>query len=413
MDQAEQDDRRPHDLVVWGATGYTGRLVALATARSIGDRPWAVGGRSRERLERLRAEIADLGGRVPEVVVASIDDADSMHAMTGGARVVLTTVGPYDLHGEPLIEAAIATGTHVADITGEVPWVRRMRTRHETAARAAGIRIVSMCGYDSVPSELGVGLLQQAAVESHGRPARLVETGVGPIRGGFSGGTAASAMNMAEQLGEPEIRDGLAGPWSLCVAPPDSPVSLAADTVLVRRATVLHEWTAPFIMSGVNTAVVHRTHELLGRPWGDAFEYRERSTTGAGFRGWLRACLLTLASGAVAAMIVVPPIRWLARRWVLPKPGQGPSETQLRDGFVRHRTVAEDPPVAVTFEVDMDPGYAATARMLLACGMALLEEDVDEAVEDAFCTPGAIFGPRLRPRLESMGFRISISTDEA
>ena len=161
MNEERQSDRRPHELVVWGATGYTGRLVASAIADLAGDRPWAIAGRSRKRLEEVRAGIDAAAGSVPEIVVADLEDPASLRRMTAAARVVLTTVGPYDLMGEPLVEACVATGTHVADITGEVPWVRRMRSRFEDEARTAGVRVVSMCGYDSVPSELGVRLLQQ------------------------------------------------------------------------------------------------------------------------------------------------------------------------------------------------------------------------------------------------------------
>ena len=146
MNTTPTEPPRMHDLVVWGATGYTGRLVALAAAKELSGRSWAIAGRSRERLEAIRVEIIATGGHPPEIVVADLKNATSMRAMTGTARVVLTTVGPYDHFGEPLIEACIATGTHVADITGEVPWVRRMRSKYEGAASEDGVRIISMCG---------------------------------------------------------------------------------------------------------------------------------------------------------------------------------------------------------------------------------------------------------------------------
>ena len=395
--------------MIWGATGYTGRLVALAAAEQVGDRTWAIAGRSRDRLEALRDEIETTGGDPPEIVVADLEDAASMRAMTGSTRVVLTTVGPYDLHGEPLIEACIATGTHVADITGEVPWVRRMRARYETAARKAGVRIVSMCGYDSIPSELGVRLLQAAAIETHGRSAREIEMAVGPIRGGVSGGTIASASNMIARAGEPEIRNGPRGAGGLCVEPTE-PSIRSGEQWGIRRSAPLGIWTAPFFMAGINVAVVHRTHELLGRPWGDDFRYRECAAGDRGLSGFLKASLLTAGTIGMVVALVIPPLRWIARRWFLPAPGEGPDPARLRDGFVRHRTVSVDPPATVEIEVDMDPGYAATARMLLACGMSLLDDDLDPSIDDAFCTPGALFGPRLVPRLEAMGFRIRTRT---
>ena len=164
-------------------------------------------------------------------------------------------------------------------------------------------------------------------------------------------------------------------------------------------------------MAGVNVAVVHRTHELLGRPWGDDFRYRECAAGGRGPTGFLRAATLAVGTAGMAVVLFVSPLRWIARRWLLPRPGQGPDESKLRDGLVRHRTVSKDPAVSVEFAVDMDPGYAATARMLLSCGLSLLDDDVEESILDAFCTPGALFGTRLVPRLEAMGFQLRVRAD--
>jgi short subunit dehydrogenase-like uncharacterized protein len=411
MQATAADSARSFDLVIWGATGYTGRLVAIEAANHLAGRRWAIAGRSRERLENVRAEIASAGRPAPDIVVATLEDAASMRAMTGSTRVVLTTAGPYDLVGEPLVAACIATGTHLADITGEVPWVRRMRATYENAARAAGVRIVSMCGYDSIPSELGVRLLQDVAIREHGRPATEVEMAVGPIRGGISGGTIASALNMLAKAGDPEVRAGLRGAGALCVTPPRNVDRLSGEQWGVRRSRGLREWTGPFFMAGVNVAVVHRTHELLGRPWGEGFRYRESAAGGRGLGGLLHALVLAAGTLAMAMVLVVPPLRWIARRWFLPSPGEGPDAARLRDGFVRHRTVSVDPPVLVEVEVDVDPGYAATARMLLASGMALVDDDIESSIPDAFCTPGAIFGLRLIPRLKAMGFRFEPRDD--
>ena len=407
-----KDPPRAYDLVVWGATGYTGRLVALAASEHLVGHRWAIAGRSRERLEAIQDEIVEAGGHSPEIVIATLDDPASMQAMTGSSRVVLSTVGPYDLVGETLIEACIATSTHVCDITGEVPWVRRMRSRHESAAREAGIRVVSMCGYDSIPSELGVRLAQEAAAKHHGRPAREVEMAVGPIRGGVSGGTIASALNMIAKAKDPEVRRGLRGPAALCVATPPECEIATGEQWGIRRSPLLGIWTAPFFMAGVNVAVVHRTHELLGRPWGDDFRYRECAAGGRGPLGLLRATGLTLFTIGLVIVLLVPPLRWIARRWLLPSPGEGPDDSKLDAGFMRHRTASVDPPVMVDISVDMDPGYAATARMLLACGRSLIEEDTDPAILDAFCTPGALFGSRLVPRLEAMGFGFHVQEHE-
>ena len=398
--------------MIWGATGYTGRLVALAAAGHLGNHPWAIAGRSRDRLGSIRSEIVAQGRKAPEILIADLDDATSMQAMTGSTSVVLTTVGPYDHFGEPLVEACIATRTHVCDITGEVPWVRRMRDRYESAARESGVRIVSMCGYDSVPSDLGVRLLQNAAIDRYDHASREIEMAVGPIRGGVSGGTIASALNMIAKAKDPEFRRGLRGPAALCDATPPECEIATGEQWGVRRSPLLGIWTAPFLMASVNVAVVHRTHELLGRPWGDDFRYRECAAGGSGLLGTLRALGLTLFTFGLVSVLLVPPLRWIAHRWIIPTPGQGPDDSQLDAGFMRHRTASIDPPVSVDISVDMDPGYAATALMLLACGQSLVEEDVDPAIPDAFCTPGALFGSRLVPRLEALGFEIHVQEPE-
>ena len=184
----------------------------------------------------------------------------------------------------------------------------------------------------------------------------------------------------------------------------------------IRRSRVLDAWTAPFIMAGVNVSVVHRTNELLGRPWGERFHYREASLGGRGVGGFLRALAITLGTAGFALVFVPRPTRAIARRWFLPAAGEGPDEVRRAQGFFHHRTASLDPPVSVTIKSDLDPGYVATARMLVACGMELIDRDpaepAGESVPDAFCTPGALFGTSLVPRLEAVGFQVRVEAGD-
>ena len=396
---------RTYDLVVWGATGYTGRLVAEELLGLDGAVRWAIAGRNAARLEACRESLG--GPHAPDILVAALEDPDSLRAMTARCRMVLTTVGPYAKYGEPLVEACIATGTDVCDITGEVDWVRRMRRRHGDAARAAGVRIVSMCGYDSVPSELGVHLVQARAAAETGRTAGRISMAVGPIRGGVSGGTIASAAHHVSTR-DPEPGPSRPATLSLCE---QGDVEAGRIQFGMRYDRILGAWTAPFVMASVNVAVVHRSHELLGRPWGTRFHYGEAALGGPGPMGFCRALLTTMATWAFAVAFLLPPTRFLLRRWWLPAPGEGPSDDSRAAGFFHHRVAAADPPVALSMSADIDPGYEATAAMLVACGLAILEGDVVDDAAIGFRTPVSVIGVGLADRLAARGFRFEWSTD--
>ena len=394
---------RTYDFVVWGATGYTGELVARELARTAEGLRWAIAGRNRGRLDRCREGLD--GSCPPDVLVATLDDPDSLRAMTADCRVVLTTVGPYARYGEPLVDACIATATHLCDITGEVDWVRSMRRKYDAAARDAGVRIVSMCGYDSVPSELGVHLVQARVMERDGRPAGRVSMAVGPIRGGVSGGTIASAAHHVSTRNPDPDRPRSAA-LALCER---DDADAGRIQFGLRYDRILRAWTAPFVMASVNVAVVHRSHELLGRPWGRSFRYGESALGGSGIGGLFRAILTTLATWVFAVAFFLPPTRHLLRRWWLPAPGEGPSEARRAEGFFHHRVAASDTSIELSMSAQMDPGYEATAVMLVACGRGILEDDVIDGATTGFCTPVAVLGAGLADRLQARGFTFAWS----
>ena len=396
-----RDDARELDLVAWGGTGYTGRLLAAALAEAAppGLR-WALGGRDAERLERLR----DALGLDVALEVGDARDPQAMARLAARTRVVASTAGPYARHGSDLVAACAAAGTHYADLTGEVVWMRRMIDAHNDAATASGAKVVHACGFESVPSDLGLWWLQRVAVERHGRPCGSVVHGFGPMAGGVSGGTVASGMDLAgEALADPAVRRLLADPDALAPG--------AARSAAVRRGAWprwerdLGGWTAPFFMARVNGAVLRRTRALLGEPWGTDFRYHECWRA----RGWAEAAAVGLGSTLGPALLSVGPLRRWVGRW-LPRPGEGPSAEARARGYFRTTLVGRvdgvDAPVVVHIACDLDPGYGATALMLREAALSLASDDL--ARGGGVLTPAAAFGDRLVARLRRAGIRFDV-----
>lgn len=453
---------RPLDLVVFGATSFVGRLLceellrlhgagsagsaggvgvgvgvgadagagastsaSASTGTRIGALRWGLAGRSRARLEALRASLGEraAGAAAPgpgarssvaqrdaaslPLLLADADDADALAALCRQARTVVSTVGPYALHGEPLVAACAASGTDYADLTGEVQWIRHMIERHEPAARASGARLVHCCGFDSIPSDLGVLHLQREAQRRFGQPCARISMRVRALRGGISGGTVASLLNVVrEAAADPALRRILVDPYALW--PPEALDVAAARPPQPRTRGARFDaesgcWTAPFVMSAVNVPVVLRSHALLGQPWGGCFTYDEAVATGRGLAGWLRATALASGLAAFTAAAALAPTRVLLERFVLPAPGTGPDAESRRRGLFDLRfmgTTADGQHLATRVSGDRDPGYGATARML-AQAATCLAEPVDDAVRrGGSWTPASLFGEVLIERLQ-------------
>lgn len=374
------------DIVVYGATGYTGRLVAEHFVREYGgkaDAPkWAMAGRSRGKLEEVRREIgAPLD---TPLVVADADDAESLEAMCRRTRVVLTTVGPYQLYGDALVAACVKTGADYADLCGEPGWMREQIDRHHDAAKASGARVCFSSGFDSIPFDLGVLMLQKAAVARFGGPAPRVRGRVRAMQGTFSGGTAASlTATMKAVAKNPRLIQILQSPFGLTpgFAGPDQPSGLVPH-----YEDDLGKWAAPFIMATINVKNVHRTNFLSGFPYGEDFRYDEMMLTSPGEAG--RA-----AAHAVAEMLKNP---FGAKP---PKPGEGPSKAERESGFYDVLFVGDMPggeTIRYGVKGRYDPGYGSTSRMLGETGMALLACDAPGGIG----TPGSFLGEALVRRLE-------------
>jgi short subunit dehydrogenase-like uncharacterized protein len=397
---------REFDVVLMGATGFTGRLVAEHLLRrhgADGDLRWALAGRSRERLEQIRNGLGESAADLP-LIVADSHDRDSLDAMVKRTRVVCTTVGPYALHGSDLVAACAASGTDYCDLSGEVPWMRRMLDEHAEAAQQSGARIVHCCGFDSIPSDMGVWFLQKQARERFGGPLERVRMRVKAAKGGLSGGTYASMLNIVEQARrDKEIASILKNPYALC--PPDArkgerqPYVSSAD-----YDEVFEVWTAPFIMAAINTRVVLKANALSEFAYGRDFRYDEAVMTGRGFSGRMKAVSVSLAMGAFAVGAALGPTRALLKKIVLPKPGEGPSPEQREAGFFKividGRNEGDDRSLRVSVSGDRDPGYGSTSKMIGETAVALARDLGPDDCPGGIWTPSTALGERLLDRLQ-------------
>jgi short subunit dehydrogenase-like uncharacterized protein len=404
---------RTHDLVLFGATGFTGRLVAEELAKrdlALGLR-WAIAGRDRDRLERIRTAI---GRPDLPILIGDVRDEASLEAIARDARVVCSTVGPYTKYGDPVVAACVRAGTDYCDLTGEVQWVRRMIDAHHAEATRTGARIVHACGFDSIPSDLGVHLLQTHAKATHGAFCSTIVLGLAKARGGLSGGTAASAIEVFEEASrDRSVRRLLVDPYGLDPDPglggrgrggPDR------DRTTVAWDPLLEAWTAPFVMALMNTRVVRRTHALLGRPYGRDFRYREVVQTRRGLRGLAVATVATAALGGITAAASFGPTRALLARAILPKPGEGPSAEKRERGCFVFRAVgegigADGRPFRVEGRIEgkQDPGYGETAKMLSAAAICLAIDGPSLRSPGGIHTPVSAMGDALLRRVREVG----------
>jgi short subunit dehydrogenase-like uncharacterized protein len=394
---------RELDLVLYGATGFVGKLTAEYLARSAPEGARiGLGGRSREKLERVRD---GLGARAAEwpLVVADSGDATALHELASRTSAVATTVGPYRKYGLKLVDACATAGTHYADLTGEVLFMRDTIRMFDSVARESGARIVHNCGFDSIPFDLGVFLLHEAAGE-------LLDTTtvVTRLRGGFSGGTLDSMKGMIDEVrSDRSLMKVLGDPYSLS---PDRSAEPDLGDERDRSGIELMEeyggWMAPFVMARINTRVVRRSNALLGHAYGRRFRYREVMRTGPGVVGRAKALGVAGGLGAMAGGLALPPTRFVMDR-VLPSPGEGPSDDMVRNGFFEieiHATAAESGEKWVAkVAAKGDPGYGATSVMLGEAGLCLALDGEKLPGQGGVLTPATGCGEALVERLRAAG----------
>jgi short subunit dehydrogenase-like uncharacterized protein len=394
------------DLVVFGASSFVGRILCrylFERHGTAGELRWAAAARSQAKLEALRCDLGPKASRL-SLIVADAADESALRAMCARVRVVISTVGPYAIHGEPLVKECAQSGTDYCDLTGEVQWIRRMIERYEPAARASGARILHCCGFDSIPSDLGVFFLQQEAIRRFGQPCIRVKMRVKAMRGGVSGGTVASMVNVVrEAAANPTLRKELANPYSLC-GPESSKGVPQPDVKAASWDVDFGAWCAPFVMAAINTRVVHRSNALQAQAYGADFRYDEAVLTGRGAKGRLSALGIAAGLGGFMLGAVLAPTRLLLMRFVLPAPGEGPSPEAQRTGFFELHffgTTADGRSLRTKVVGDRDPGYGSTARMFGEAGGCLARDVPKAALLGGFWTPATAFGERLLERLQA------------
>ena len=398
--------RRDFDIVLWGATGATGRRAAHHLARRCGARRLrlAIGGRNKDKLESLRQDLPDAGHPIA-ILVGDSHDLAFMAELTARTHVVASTAGPFALYGSELVAACAANGTHYCDLAAEPQWMRAMIDAHQQKAREMGARIVHSCGHDSIPSDLGVQFLQDAALARHGKPCRRVTTRVTRMKGGFSGGTAASFANaMRLRETDPDFDRISRDPYALCPegerTGPDGP-----DRMMPLEVTWdahLQAWTKPYFMGPMNSKVVRRSNAIMGYPYGRDFSYQETGLTRGGIGGWWAAMLSTLIGRLFLFAMAAPTTRrWLQRR-VLPKSGEGPDKEVRESGSYELALVGELPDGAVLKARIIgqgDPGVRSTTLMLTEAALCLAEDADRIPVGGGFWTPASAMGKLLRDRI--------------
>ncbi len=386
------------DVVIWGATGFTGRLVAdyLVPKAKV-----AIAGRNANKLEEVQRAFSEK----PEMIIADSFDKEALRNMVKQAKVVCSTVGPYARYGTPLVEVCAEEGAAYCDLTGEPHWIKRNIDALQDRAASSGARIVHCCGFDSIPSDLGCWMLHQHLQQKHQRSLAKARLVVKRIKGGFSGGTVASMMALVEDAKkDPAIRKAVGDPYSLLpkggTRGPDG-----SDQRGPRYDDALGVWTGPFVMATINTRVVRRSNALMDYAYGAQFGYGESMATGPGPKGRLRAMGIAAGFGGFAAAATIPPAKRLLERYVLPAPGEGPNEGQRTRGMFAIELIgqSDDPNLGVRGQVgdSLDPGYGSTAKMLGESALELAQGTSNGRA--GILTPASAMGDALIARLRAAG----------
>ena len=396
---------RTHDLVLHGATGFVGVLTAKHLRDHGGDARIALSGRSKDKLEALRAKLAVDW----PVLVTDAASAQDVERLAESTTAVATTVGPYAKYGHPLVQACARAGTHYADLTGEVPFVRDSAAENHKVAVDSGARIVHATGFDSVPSDLGVWLLhEQVAADGAGTLGDTVLV-VRSLKGGISGGTVDSMRTIVDAVkADRSLRSVMADPYALSPDRAAEPDGDERDVMTPTRDPLLGQWVAPFVMASYNTRIVRRSNALLGHAYGPGFRYREVMSVGTTPLAPVLAGGVTAGLGLLTAGMALPGTRQLLDR-VLPKPGEGPSEKTRETGHFRcevHTVTSTGAHYVATVAAQGDPGYAATAVMFGESGLSLAVDTLPDG--GGVLTPAVAMGSALVDRLRARGFELTV-----
>ncbi|MFK7865415.1 MAG: trans-acting enoyl reductase family protein [Pseudohongiellaceae bacterium] len=405
------------DLIIFGATSFVGQIVCeylLEECKESG-LTWAMAARSEAKLEELREQLGEDVRDIP-YLIANSSDSQSLLALCAKASVIVSTVGPYALYGELLVKACAQTGTDYCDLTGEAPWIKAMLERYESEAKASGARIVNSCGFDSIPSDLGVMFLQAQSQEQFGEMCSSIKMRVKHMKGGASGGTVASGINMFQEAAEnDDLQKQMQNPYLLC--PQGHDVALKQRQIEVEFDEDFNSWVGPFVMEAINTRIVLRSNAIRQQgSYSDIFSYNEGTLTGSGFGGENKAKAIAFGTKVAPSALSIGVLRNFLTKFVLPKPGQGPSKQEQLDGFYElwFLGVTESgKQLKVKVTGDRDPGYGSTAKMLVQAAISL-SKDVDKTHKSGgFWTPATVFDDRIIDRLQDFaGMRFELLSEK-
>jgi short subunit dehydrogenase-like uncharacterized protein len=393
---------KKYDLVVFGATSFVGQILSgyLWQRHGLkGELSWAMAGRSKSKLEEVRGNLGS-GSSQLNLIVADASDQAALRDLCAQTKVVVSTVGPYALYGSDLVGLCAEMGVDYCDLTGEIQWIDRMIQAHEATAKASGARIVHCCGFDSIPSDMGNYFLQRESLARFKQPCNEVKMRVRRMKGEFSGGTVASMMNVTKELSaNPSLAKKLGNPYLIS---PENTGTRQPSVKIPQYDKQAKSWVAPFIMAGINTRVVHRSNGLTGCAYGRDFKYDEAMMTGDGLKGRLMATGITAGLGGFFVAAAIPPARMALERFVVPKPGEGPSPQSQEKGHFDIRffgATASGKNLEVKVTGDRDPGYGSTAKMLGEAAACLALDN--EGKPGGFWTPSTLMGDALLKRLEA------------
>ena len=402
-----KNTERKYGIVLYGATSFVRQLVAvylqkfLAEDDSSNEVSWAIAGRNQQKLEQVKKQV---GNSELPLIIADSEDADSLNEMAAQAQVIISTVGPYLKYGEPLIKACAENGTDYVDLTGEALFIKDMLDKYQQTAKDSGARIVNSCGFDSLPSDLGVLFTQNCAQKAHGEYCDTINMRVKAAKGGLSGGTVSSMATIFEEIAKDKsLRKQLANPYILN-DDAKRPNVRQENVSLPQWDADNERWVAPFIMASINTRIVHRSNQLRDYQYGRDFKYDEAIWLPAGLKGRLMSYGMTAGIAGFAASMMFKPSRDLLNEHVLPKPGDGPSKSEQENGYFDIRFFGytnKNYQVLTKVTGDKDPGYGSTCQMLAQSALCLLQDISKEQVAGGFWTPAAAMGETLIERLQN------------
>ena len=403
------------NIVIHGASSFTGQIILeyfLDNYPPNERLKWAISGRNYEKLNALLKKMISersLDIKIPIIIADSYDRA-SIDDLTMSTDVILSTVGPYAKYGSELVLACAKNGTDYCDLAGESQWIQKMINKNQQIAEQTGARIIHACGFDSIPFDIGVFALQKYAIEKLGAPLKKVTTLVRAMRGGASGGTIASILNIIDETkNNRDLAKSVSDPYAL--NPPGKKTGPdKRDEKTYKYHSKLKTWVAPFIMAGINTRIVRRSNALLGYMYGDNFSYTEFTDCGKNTKGRLKAILINASLGLFFLFSTFSTTKKHIVQRFLPKPGEGPDKKNRIDGFFKLKVYGEaqsSDKLSMTITGDQDPGYGSTSKMISETALCLAVDEI--TISGGFWTPASALGEKLLKRLEqNAGLRFKV-----